>query len=183
MNTNRKRFLLILLVPLLILLGMVIKPFSANMFGEKVVLETIPIDPTDLFYGDYMSLQLAISEVPKDLLSESLVKELNNHNNDNYSLFSKSLTVYTALEKKGDIYSAKEVSLEKPENGLYLKGKIYDYSSMNEEPTFYIDYGINRYYVEENTGKELEQEAQIGNVHVSLKVMNGYGLIEELHFK
>lgn len=182
MKTNRKKFLLILIVPLLILLGMVIKPVSAYMFGEKVVLETIPIDPTNLFYGDYMSLQLAISEVPKELLSESLVKELKSYSNDNYSFFSKSLTVYTALEKKGDIYSAKEVSLTKPNNGLYLKGKINYSSSIYEQPTFYIDYGIDRYYVEENTGEQLEQEAQKGNVQVSLKVMKGYGLIEGLQF-
>ncbi|WP_042346520.1 GDYXXLXY domain-containing protein [Bacillus massiliigorillae] len=180
MKPSLKKFLLILIVPLLILLGMVIKPVSAYMFGERIVLETIPVDPTSLFYGDYMSLQLKISEVPKELLSESLMKELISHRSDEYSLFSKTIPVYTALEKKGDIYRAKAVSLDKPKNGLYLKGKINSYILQYDQQNLYVDYGIDRYYVEENTGKEIENHAQQGNIKVALKIKNGYGLIDGL---
>ncbi|MGM9923639.1 MAG: GDYXXLXY domain-containing protein [Bacillus sp. (in: firmicutes)] len=180
MKKNWNMFMFVLAVPLLILLGMAVKPVSAYMFGKEVVLETAPFDPRDLLYGDYVSLQLAISDIPKELLEPSVVKEL--ENNDDASFFSKSVTVYTSLIKEDGVYIAKEVTLAKPKKGLYLKGKIQVYSGILDQPTIYVDYGIDRYYVEENTGKHFEQEAQKGDIRVALKVKDGYGLIERLQF-
>lgn len=52
-------------IPMLILLAMTIKPQATVLFGKEVVLETKAYDPTDLFRGDYVAINFAISDVPK----------------------------------------------------------------------------------------------------------------------
>lgn len=180
MNIKMFRFLIVLCIPLLILLGMIVKPVSAYLFGEEIILETMPVDPKDLFYGDHIILNLAINDVPKGKLSKELLTELNRKANGGFAQSFKIINVYTKLVKDGDTYGVKEVSLKKPKNGIYVKGKISTYYSSSSESNIQIDNGLNRYYVEENTGDELEKLAQKGKVKVSVKVKKGYALVSEV---
>lgn len=163
---------------------MTLKPVSAYLFGERIVLETIPVDPRDLFYGDFVYLNLAISEVPKEDLQKDVQQVLEERENEQYTFWGggSSITVYTILEKQGDTYTAKEISLTKPKSGLYIKGKIPYYWGDTSSSTVKVDYGLDRYYVEENTGKQLELAAQEGAIFVAVKVYNGYALFDELIF-
>ena len=176
MRKNKKSFFMILLVPLLILLLMAVKPASAYLFGQKIILESIPIDPRDLFYGDYINVNLAITEIPLDKVNEDLRQELKGfEDNTRHS----PITVYTILKQHEDIYTVEEVRLTKPEAGLYMKGKVHYYSA-EYDSSLMVDYQLNRCYVEENTGKQLEKIAQEGKGFISIKVMNGYALLDEV---
>lgn len=176
MRKRKKSFFIVLLVPLFILLLMAVKPSSAFLFGEKIVLESMPVDPRDLFYGDYVNVNLAITEIPLDKVNEEVRQELKRfENNNRYS----PLTVYTVLKQEEGIYAAKEVRLTKPEDELYIKGKVHYYSP-EYDSSLMIDYQLNRFYVEENTGKSIEKVAQEGKVHIAVKVMNGYALLDEV---
>ncbi len=177
MKKSKQSFFIILFIPLLILLGMAIKPTLTTVWGDEIILESMPVDPRDLFYGDYVNVNLAITEVPIEKAEQDLQQTLKEFEKGTRR---SAITVYTILHEKDGIFTAEEVRLTEPEDGFYVKGKVHYYWSGQENEKVNIDYQLNRFYVEENTGKEIEQIAQQGKVLVKLKVMNGYALFDEL---
>ncbi|MDZ5472456.1 GDYXXLXY domain-containing protein [Bacillus sp. 31A1R] len=173
-----KLFFLSLLIPVAVLCSMLMKPLQATTFGDEVVLATIPIDPRDLFYGDYVILDLEIDQVEETLLDEELRKEVHN------STYENQITVYVLLkEGSGGIYTVDRVSKDRPE-GIFIKGKMEDYLNEDIENQgrkfVHIHYGLDRFYVEEGTGLELEEQAREGKVLVSVKIYNGYALLTNI---
>lgn len=115
--------------------------------GREVLLKTVPVDPRDLLRGDYVILNYEISQYPMD----------RNYNfND---------TVYVLLRTNNkNIASIKSVVKYKPENELFLKGKIGHCASTI--PFFRggkcVEYGIESYFVKEGTGLKLEKDLRNG---------------------
>ncbi len=160
--TKKKYFFLAMAIPLLILLAMTIKPQATLIFGKEVVLETKAYDPTDLFRGDYVAINFAISDVPKSKVSLSIDE-----------VYNKNL--YVSLKQEGKYYVVDQVSETKPKQGLYLKGKFQN--SFNETNTYRVDYSLDKYFVEQGSGKELEQESFQGGLVGTVKVLGGYGVL------
>ncbi|MGN1402494.1 MAG: GDYXXLXY domain-containing protein [Bacillus sp. (in: firmicutes)] len=173
MRRNDRKFYLIMGVPLLILFGLLFKPLSTVFFGEEVLLGTVPVDPVDLFYGDYVQLELDVETIPADKMDAGLkskVKEMEER-------YRSGLKVYSTLEEDEGLFTVKGASLEKPKTGNYLKG-TYVYT--DETGAIHVDYGLNRFYLEEGSGLEIEEYAQKGKVKVLAKVSNGYAIMKEL---
>lgn len=160
--TKRKTFLLAVAIPLFILLVMTIKPQATVLFGKEIVLETKAYDPTDLFRGDYVAINFTISDVPKSKVTLSLDK-----------VYNKNL--YVSLKQEGKYYVVDQVSETKPKQGVYLKGKFQD--SFNETNSFRVDYSLDKYFVEQGSGKDLEQESFKGGLVGTVKVLSGYGVL------
>ncbi|KXG43733.1 hypothetical protein U473_06680 [Tepidibacillus decaturensis] len=97
------------------------------MFGEEITLETKPVDPRDLFRGDYVSLRFTINDVPLELFPNELKSQ------ESFYRF-KDKDFYAVLKKEGDYYIV------------------------------YVDYQIDRYFIPENTGKELEDLSRKGEL-------------------
>ena len=181
MKSRRSKFVLALIVPILILIGLIYKPVMAYVFGETITVKTVPVDPRDLLYGDYVNLELEINTVRKEKMSKELKEKISIEKPDNgISTNRRIITVYTILEKDEDNYTVHSVALHKPKSGIYLKGKIDLWYSDSNIYEYYIDYGLNRFYVEENTGKELENQSARGELALVLKVADGYALIEDI---
>lgn len=183
--TNKKSlkwFIVALLVPVFILTTLLIKPVQTKMIGTEIQLATVPVDPRDLFYGDYVILDLEIELVELDLLDADLKEKVTN------TYYGVTFPVYVSLEE-GDagIYEVISVSETKPE-GLFIKGKltpyVYDDSQWNpnvpKKPYVMISYGMDRFYVEEGTGLELERLSSQGKVIVTAKVYNGYYVLTDI---
>lgn len=177
-----KLFLLALLVPVIVLLSMLVKPMQAHILGEEIQLATVPVDPRDLLYGDYVQLKLDIENVDPELLDRKLYDEVID------STRSERIPVYVSLERNEDnLFEVKNVSMQKP-NALYMKGELYPYihkewladDGNNVKPYVIIDYGLDRFYVEEGTGIELEKLSQEGEVIVTAKVYNGYTILTNI---
>ncbi len=181
---NNKFLLAALLVPVLFLLGLTIKPLMTIQFGETIQLQTQPVDPTDLFRGDYIDLfydmnQLEIKEsnitgLPSKYTEESLRGE----------------TIYALLTPTVNekIYQVSGYTMNPPKNGLYLKGTIqYAYlkglSPSKDDLILNIDFGIDRYFIEENGGADLNLATQSGKVLVTLKVYKGFGIVTDLEIQ
>lgn len=160
--TKKNTFLLAVAVPLLILLAMTIKPQATVLFGHEIVLETKAYDPTDLFRGDYVAINFAISDVPKSKVTLSPDK-----------VYNKNL--YVSLKQEDKYYVVDQVSETKPKQGVYLKGKFRN--SFNEMNTFRVDYSLDKYFVEQGSGKDLEQESLKGGLIGKVKVLGGYGVL------
>jgi uncharacterized membrane-anchored protein len=153
--TKRALFYVVILLQALFLLIMTASFYAIDMFGQQIKLKTEPIDPRDVFYGDYVILQYTITTIPKDLWLGS--KELEHGDQ-----------VYVVVEQKGDYHEAISVSDENPKlgaNEVVLKGRyLYDF----DEQEMYIEYGIERYFVPEGTGKELEENR--GNMEAYIRI-------------
>lgn len=159
---SRKSFFLAMAIPLLILLAMTIKPQATLLFGQEIMLETKAYDPTDLFRGDYVAINFAISDVPKSKVTLSQDK-VNNKN------------LYVSLKQEGTYYVVDQVSESKPKQGVYLKGRFHNW--FNETNSYRVDYSLDKYFVEQGSGKELEQESFHGGLVGTVKVLDGYGVL------
>ena len=181
MKSKRSKFLLALFVPILILMGLLYKPLLAFTVGETITVKTVPVDPRDLLYGDYVYLELDINNVREDKLSEELKAKIAKvEQDDGIFAGARVITVYAVLEEGEDAYTVQSVSSQKPESGIYLKGKINSGYTIVNRTYYYIDYDLNRFYVEENTGRELEKQSARGELSLVLKVAEGYALIENI---
>lgn len=157
-------------VPVLILLGMCYQPFLTLVAGEEVTLETKPVDPTDLFRGDYVILSYEAEEVPEKLVEQEVLDSQRNWRSDNI--------VYVLLEEKNGIHTPVKVTLKKPATGLYLKGKLnYIGTNREDNEVAFIRYSLDRYYVEDNTGSEWENASRQGEIRAKVKVNNGYAIL------
>ena len=168
-----------LAIPIVILLVMLVKPILTLNTGEDITLETKPVDPRDLLYGDYVYLEYEIQDVDKGDMDEDLLKKLDLQKNG-------QIPVYAVLKRDGTVHKLDQLRVKKPVDGVYLKGQLnfYGYWAGRKKSTVYnVDFNLDRYYVPENTGKSLEASARDGNLIAKVKVRNGYGILTNLNKK
>jgi uncharacterized membrane-anchored protein len=108
-----------------------------------IMLETWPVDPRDLVSGDYVTLNYAISSVPKSLFSATETNRL-----------TPGQTVYVALKSSGEFWTIAKASLEMipaADSQVILQGEVT--SGWASRPNAVrVSYGLERYYVREGTG-------------------------------
>jgi uncharacterized membrane-anchored protein len=162
------RYAAIAVLPLLALLWVPITNFVTLYAGENVLLEVIPVDPTDFLRGDYVILNYKVSDIPDGLVPRDLA--------DNWHGYGEKRDVYVTLEKDSDgIGHVKGVSANRP-GGLHLKGSLDRYFTVQYER-------INAYYVPEGTGYEIENKIRESGVLADLRVLRGSAVIKGLVFK
>jgi uncharacterized membrane-anchored protein len=162
------KYAAIALLPLLTLLWIPITNFVTLCAGESVLLEVIPVDPTDFLRGDYVILNYEVSDIPDSIVPPDMA--------DDWHGYDERRDVYVTLEKDSDgIGHVKGVSANRP-GGLYLKGSIDRYFTVRYER-------INAYYVPEGTGREIEDKIGESNVLADLRVLRGSAVINGLVFK
>jgi len=159
---KRKTFVLAVAIPVLILLAMTIKPVATVVLGQEILLKTQAVDPTDLFRGDYVYLKFEIASIPKSQVSLPIDQR----------------NVYVSLKQEGKYYVVDEVNADKPKQGIYLKGKIQDPYTGNGE--YEIDYSLDKYFVEQGSGQELQEESARGTLVGKVRVLDGYGVLTEI---
>ncbi len=122
--------------------------------GKKIQLKTIPVDPRDLFRGDYVTLRYEISSLNLDSLGQS----------EQY--FTNNSTVFVSLTEKDGFWHAIQVHDEMPEDGIFIRGRVIQGS----QNTIAIKYGIESYFVPEGKGRDIEDQYSQGNLAVSVAV-------------
>jgi len=153
---DKKYFILFILIPaivILVFLGIQLFTFS---FGQEILLKTAPVDPRDLFRGDYVTLSYEISRV-----------ELNNIPYD--SNFSSGETIYAALSKEEKFWTIDSVSHTKPNldnNQVCMKGRVT--SCFNNQ--VFVKWGIESYFVPEGGGALIESQRNAENTSVIVSV-------------
>src|SRR6185437_13702730 len=66
MNSGKRRaklLLLLVLLQVLFLGGIAGSYYAVGWFGDEIKLKTVPVDPRDLLYGDYVTLGYEISRL------------------------------------------------------------------------------------------------------------------------
>lgn len=117
--------------------------------GKVIHLRTAPIDPRDMFRGDYVRLNYEISRIPLNMIK----------NADGVGEIKKDAKIYALLkEGPNGLYELVDADLQKPEEGLYLTGRIPSpYRKLQVGNPIRVNYGIEAYFVEQGKGREIEK--------------------------
>jgi uncharacterized membrane-anchored protein len=117
--------------------------------GNIIHLRTAPIDPRDMFRGDYVRLNYEISRIPVDMLKGV----------DSIGELKKGDKIYVSLkEGSNGLYGPVEAGIEKSESGMYLAGRLRNpYRTLRRGYPIWIDYGIEAYFVEQGKGRAIEK--------------------------
>ena len=117
--------------------------------GKVIHLRTAPIDPRDMFRGDYVRLSYEISRIPVNRLDGV----------DSAGKLNKGDKIYVSLkEGPNGLYELAAAGLEKPANGIYLVGRLpYPYRTLRASNPIWINYGLEAYFVEQGKGRAIEK--------------------------
>lgn len=109
----RVKFIVLVLLQVLLLAGIIAYRESRVSSGERVLLRTVPVDPRDIFRGDYVSLVYEISTLDLDELGVKAIEPYN-----------RNEKVYVLLEKKDDgTFVASSVSKSIPSGRRFIQGR------------------------------------------------------------
>lgn len=125
--------------------------------GQEIKLKTIPIDPRSLFRGNYAQLAYDISTVK----SPEFAKKVRNGE-----------VVYVQLEAdEQGIYQFKQLHLEPPESGIYIRGRLQQRYRSKEN--YHILYGIEAYFAPKDKALALERDLRDGGIAQVMLSQNG----------
>jgi len=148
-------------IQFLLLLGLLGFKQYAVLTGETVILRVQPIDPTDLFRGDYVTLTYDISRLQPSQLD-----------GDDY--FRHGGRIYVELVKGDPYWQPVAVYSDRHQEhkpSVVIKGKLSDYSSSGGYGTLTVKYGIEDIFVPEDTGQAIQGlTSRSGNLSVEVKV-------------
>ncbi len=185
-NKNLKKYIIVSILPIIILFSMTVLPLLTYFNGQEVFIETKPVDPRDVFRGDYVYLEYKINEIDMNKVPDEL-KDKTGYVKEKY----RNKQVYVVLKKHNAYYDVDYITLKKPKDKLYLKAK-YNYTITNWEGVqnnnqkekimgIRVDYNLDKYFVPENTGKQLEEKSRKGELQAKIKVYKGYALLVDIY--
>lgn len=145
---KRKLLLLAIAFQLLVPAWMAAKRELVVQNGRTLYLRTAPIDPRDIFRGDYVRLSYEASGFSPRQTSEQIRKQG----------VEKGSVVYARLETgPGGLSRAIELAREHPASGPFLRGRALHRWRPEVGGALQVRYGIEKYFVEQGRGKAMEQ--------------------------
>ena len=136
-------FILIVVFQILVLVGWTGFNEISIASGKTVVLQTVPVDPMDIFRGEYVQLRYTISTLSN--IPGALTLEYGDK-------------AYVHLEQDGEVWKATEVSKMKHDDwDVFITGEIS--WIRNNQRT--ISYGIESYFVPEGKGMEIQRARDV----------------------
>ena len=127
---------------LVAMIGLHVTPLLA---GDTIFVRVVPVDPRDLFRGDYVVLGYDFSRVPPariDGLEES-------YGQQEQQWLGLPVYVTLVLEPDGKHWRAEKFSISEPTSGKYLRGRITGPGR--------LEFGIEAYYLQEGQGATYEE--------------------------
>ena len=172
---HRERPLLIATVALqlAVLLSMIAFQATPLITGETILVRVIPIDPRDMFRGDYVILSYEFNRVPPEGI-EGLPQNL--YQADDAVWRGQTVYVTMAPEPDGVHWHATHYSIYPPDTGTYLRGELTAPGA--------ISYGIDAFYVQEGTGLAYEEAIRDRALSAEIAVApDGRATLVDLHIE
>jgi len=136
--------------------------------GQEVRLKTIPIDPRSMFRGNYARLRYEISDIP----GADINKERKPRNGE---------IVYVKLKATtAGIYSYQGASLKKPQDGMYIRGRIQTYSGLRRSGKYQVKYGIEALFAPKEKALRLEKDLRKQSVAKVMLARNGKATLKDV---
>lgn len=150
------RLTIIVVLQILFLFNMIGFKYFTLYSGTPVLLKTAPVDPWDVFRGEFIRLDYEISRIKRYSVKDDLSIEKQDIGNK---------TLYVVLEKKDKYWSAVSIHGTKPQlnsNQVFIKARPVYYDNSNDE--YRLSYGIETFYVPEGEGKKLQLQSNLDAV-------------------
>lgn len=120
--------------------------------GQVVYLRTAPVDPRDLFRGDYVALQYDINTVPVQGIAPPTAAAPERRRHE---------IVYTRLRPTGEeLFEAAGAGTARPSEGLFIRGRTEDpwrFGWRGWAGGTAVKYGIEQFFVEQGAGLAIEE--------------------------
>ena len=114
--------------------------------GQAIKLKTLPIDPRSLFRGNYARLRYDITTLPEAEFQHS-------------GRLRNGEVIFVSLEGDQDgVYSYSGVSLDKPDTGVFIRGRIANKIYERNASSYRIKYGIEAYFAPKEKALALERK-------------------------
>lgn len=144
MKIKNKAVLILIIFWLMIVSVFVINEELIIQKGGEVLLKVKPHDPKDLMRGDYVSLAY----------------DINTPFGNESGFLGRHATVFVILDiDKNNVAQFKSYQFEKPKKGVFIKGKC---TSTYSDDIITVKYGIESYFVKQNTGRDVERRLSNG---------------------
>jgi uncharacterized membrane-anchored protein len=120
--------------------------------GQEVLLKVEPVDPRDFLRGDYVILTYEIRNIPVKLVANAPAGEF----------VTTEGPIFLRLAKDADgFWRPRAASLGKPGGApatgeVDIRGMISGGWTLGPDASFSVEYGIDRYYVPEGQGRDIE---------------------------
>ena len=166
--------ILLLTAVLSVVLGyMIVDRTSILNSRDVVTLKVKPVDPQDMFRGDYVILNYDISRLETAALA----------GDDN---FSEGGLVYVTVTNQGGVWTPVAVNRAMPnhdQGAVVLRGTVKSASgaSATAPPELTVVYGIESFFVPQGQGKKIEDARQKGDLDADIAVdAQGRGAVKAL---
>jgi uncharacterized membrane-anchored protein/uncharacterized membrane protein len=145
----------------LLLAGMIALEAVPLAVGKIVLLHVTPVDPRDLFRGDYVILNYEMNR-----LNSQSIEGVPPTQRGGWTDSMRDRAVYVTLEPESDgkHWHAVKASIHQPQEGTYLRGR---YTGDYRQP---VQFGIEAYYVQEGQGLELERLQRANQLSAEIAV-------------
>src|ERR1017187_7522666 len=145
-----KLLILVLVLQSAWLLGTVAVQEHALANGKVILLETARVDPRDLLRGDYLILNYKISDVPTNLFSPPVKKDLPYDTKVFVALAPATNQFYVVVKASTNEFVPAT-------DEVLLKGRSAWPRRNASTNSIHVEYGLERYYVAEGTGNRSEE--------------------------
>lgn len=141
----------------IVLLAMIVGRAVPLLTGQTILLKVMPVDPRDMFRGEYVTLSYEISRIPPQGI-DGLKSKTEPHNE------WQGRTIYVSLvpNQSGPGWYADKYSIQKPASGIFIQGKVADWGR--------LEFGIESYFVQEGKGHYYEDALRSGKLFAEVSV-------------
>ncbi len=156
------RILIVVALQTIALVWMIVDRQQMLNASRVVTLKIVPVDPRDIFRGDYVILNYEISRLDVKLL-------------DGEDKFSSGDTAYVALRKEDALWKPVSISVRpqatSPDIAVIKANVRFMDDPSADGPVFVnLDYGIESYFVPQGTGHAIEDEARKGELSADIAI-------------
>ncbi|HLN63637.1 MAG TPA: GDYXXLXY domain-containing protein [Symbiobacteriaceae bacterium] len=162
---SKRWFWLAVALQVLLLLGMVGRHAYTVATGQPILLQTAPVDPWDMFRGEYVRLNYTISRIDVAATPTS------------GGPFKRGQAVWVVMQQGEPSWTLVAVHAAHPGTApgqIALKATVVQEQwgeSQRPQPML-LEYGIEQFYVPEGEGPKLEQAARDHKLTVQVLVDN-----------
>lgn len=138
---DRKILVTAIILQVLMLLGLIAFHSMPLLFGKTVLIRVVPVDPRDLFRGDYVILSYAFSRT-----SPSQIEGLAGTGDKQ----ARGRNIYVSLVREPDEehWRCDKLSIYQPDAGTFIRGRLFGHGR--------LQFGIEAFYLQEGKGKDYE---------------------------
>lgn len=150
---QRPAVCIVILAQLAVLCGMIVMQMIPLASGTVVWLKVIPVDPRDMFRGDYVILSYDMSRPSTEMMASPQPGE---------PTLANEIYVTLVPDADGKHHRADQYLRERPLSGLYITGRQTSWGR--------IEYGIESFYVQEGTGLKYEEAVRTGTLSAEVAI-------------